>query len=142
MPRFREPSITDDVIDSRDLIEALKDYRDQLEDLEERLEDLPEDAEEENEDLMGEIELLNDEYAWMVEIEGNLEDESEWNAGLFLIADHHFTDYMEEYFCEIGDVDPDSFLHQFIDWDSVAEAMKPDYDEIEAEGQSFYYRAY
>lgn len=68
-------------------------------------------------------------------------DDSEWQFGMGFIADSYFVDYAEESAYDDGDVDRDSQMTQFIDWDAYAEWVKTGYSSIELEGETFWYHS-
>ncbi len=60
----------------------------------------------------------------------------DWNSGVVLISEDHFTEYAKDLCEEVENV-PDYIV---IDWEETAENLKIDYTTIEFEGFSFYVR--
>ena len=117
----------DEVINSSDVIERIKD-------LEEELEIFGDD----DGDWEGAEEL---EMLRALDKEGDNIDE--WCYNVALIRDSYFPEYAEELVKEIGyDIDglPD-FIRNNIDWDGVADDLKRDYDSVEFDGYIYWFRA-
>lgn len=110
MTMTREISNTDDVIDSRDIIERIE----ELQGIEER------DEEEQTE--------LGNLLALQEEAEGYAPD---WKYGCALIRDSYFTEYTRELCDDIGSV-PKDFPHWIeIDWEATARNVRTDYTSVE-----------
>lgn len=112
MPR-NIPSNTDDVIDSRDVIDALED-----EDLESEerkaLEDLAEEA----------------------------EGSPDWPHGETLIRDSHFEEYARELAEDTGMIKGDeSWPLNCIDWEEAADQLKQDYFSVDFDGVDYWIRS-
>ena len=142
----REIRITDDLIDSRDIILLLEEQKWEIQDLEDQLEELDED-EAEREKINDKIEDIKDEYAVWFWFEDQLEDNPEWRHGLFLIAENYFVDYTQEYARDIGAINNDcEWPHMHIDWDGAAESLKVDFEEIDVPDgdttHTFLFRSY
>lgn len=157
----------DDVIDSRDIIARLKELNDEREGLADALqeardalaehegpddEDLDDeetdggklnaavtkaeealsDWDDENGDERKELEALDEE---------GRDNSSEWDDGVTLIAEDHFTEYCEEMVKDIGDMPQNIPSYLVIDWSATAENLKADYSTIEWDGNEFYFRS-
>lgn len=133
---MREPDTK--YIDSRDIIRYLEDPKAELECIKENIEEA--ETDEEVKELEQAHQDILDEYSLWFKIEEELEDEHEWRYGLYLIRDDHFTDYIQDYCGECQLYDPESFIASYIDWDAVARDMQADYDCIEVEGDTYWYR--
>jgi hypothetical protein len=100
-----------DIIDSRDVIERIKDL--------EETEELDEDEEEE-------LKLLK-----------ALEEEASscgaWNDGELLIKDDYFEEYAQDFANDIGAIDPklaDRWPYNCINWKEAAEELQSDYFSV------------
>lgn len=164
MPR-NEISNSDDVIDSRDVIERIEELqgaRDSLlEDIEEAREAFralpkdkadPEYSREDHELSADGIQAKEDALTvWDVdngdELKAllNLQEEAEgyapdWRHGATMIRDSYFTDYCEELVKDIGDLPKDIPSYLVIDWDATAENLKVDYTEVDFDGVAYWIR--
>ena len=131
---------TEDIIDSRDVIERIAELereRDDLEamddieiPLEERLKEW--DETEEGEELKALKALADDaeDYA------------PDWTYGATLIRESYFVEYCEELVKDIGDMPKElpSYIEDNIDWKGVAEDLKVDYTEVNFDGVTYYIR--
>jgi hypothetical protein len=67
----------------------------------------------------------------------------DWNHGVTLVAEGHFTEFAEDYAIGIGGNPPDQkwpFNHAHIDWADAAEELKRDYSGIDFDGETYYVR--
>ena len=133
-----EPTTTQDIIDSRDIVEYISEQTDHIE-------ELREDAEDDDEMVAMEIDSIEKEIAmwqdFIEEAEQYTGDKA--SDGFQCINENHFTQYAEELAEECGYIDRNKtmdwpFCH--IDWEAAAEALKIDYTEIEIDGETFYVR--
>lgn len=165
MSKYISP--TSDVIDSRDVIERLDDLQSELDNLElavseaedalaawEEPDEPDELADQEHENLVeavaSEKQKLNEwlnEYGEEYEALKALDDDAsgycpDWRYGETLISEDYFTQYAQEMAHDIGAVDNNqSWPLNHIDWDSAADALKEDYNEIDYLGTTFLYRS-
>jgi len=106
-----------DVIDSRDIIERIKELK---------------DTEDE------------DEKAELASLENLAEDcqSSEWTYGVGLIRDDYFTEYAKELCEDIGDLPKEvpNYIKCHIDWDGVTEDLKVDYETVDFDGVTYWFR--
>lgn len=115
---------SDNVIDSRDIIER-------IEDLESR-EDYPEDEE----DSLDAEE--REELCILREIQDNAS--SEWFYGETLIHENYFVDYIREFVQEVGYL-PDNmpeWLTNNLDWDGIANDLQSDYRDVDLNGETYW----
>jgi len=136
---------TDDVIDSRDVIERLEELEGELAELGENY-DLAEDDEERkeakealgewNDDNLDELEILR---SLCGEGEGST---PEWRDGATLVNDNYFSEYAEDLCKDIGAIPSDLpwYISNHIDWDGVAEEIQMDYSSIDFDGTTFWVR--
>lgn len=120
---------SENIIDSRDVIERLGE-------LETELEYLREGEMEVDEDVQEEYDMLR---AFADEGEMNCED---WDHGEMLIHESYFTEYAEELAQDLygADIVDAVWPYNHIDWDEAAEALKQDYSELDFGGQTYYAR--
>lgn len=111
---------TEDLIDSRDVIERIKELEAQDKD-EQEAEELAalKELNREGEDTFGE----------------------EWEYGVTLVHEDYFEDYAQEFAEDIGAIDRNAqWPLQYIDWEEAADALKMDYSEVDFDGQAYYGR--
>lgn len=111
------PTKFDSIIDSRDVIEAIKfmetdDSEDWSEDLE-NLRELNRQGEEASED---------------------------WVYGVPLITDSHFTAYAEELAFDCGFINSVTWPMNHIDWESAAHELRYDYTPVEFDDVTYWVR--
>lgn len=155
-----------DVFDSRDLIERLEELKEERESLREAIEDAQEvvsqtyTAREENpneQTVAAHHEAMEDERKareelseWDKDYKEELDelerinDEcsgyGDWEHGEAMISEDYFEDYAQELAEELGAVGKNSSWI-VIDWESTANNLKQDYSEVEIDGKTWYYRA-
>lgn len=123
------PSNTDDLIDSRDIIERIEELRYAIE------------TAESDEQTAG---TVDDEKAELEALE-SLQNDTEgyaddWAHGATLIRDSYFTEYAEELCKDIGDL-PDKIPgYIVIDWEETAENIRQDYTSVEFDGVTYWVR--
>ena len=111
-----------DVMDSRDIIE--------------RIEELENDIESLDDDDKDELEILK-------ALAGEASDcSSDWQYGATLIRESYFTEYCEDFCKDIGDIPSELpwYIANHIDWDGVAREIKMDYSEVDFDGVSYFIR--
>jgi uncharacterized protein YlaI len=149
-------SNSDDVIDSRDIIERIKELERPLDtwtcpecgneittDI--RNEDQKghaDDCDFEGEPLDGldtdDREELRTLLALQEDAEGYCDD---WKYGASLIRDSYFREYAEELADDIGAIDRNAtWPLNHIDWDAAADELKQDYTEVDYDGVSYWVR--
>jgi len=132
----RTISNSDDVIDSRDVIERIEELRADRPDMPDKPEakDYPTDgswAEAEEEELNALIALES-------EAEGYAAD---WKYGEALIRDSHFEDYARELAEDIGALKDDAqWPATCIDWEEAARQLQQDYTSVEFDGVTYWIR--
>lgn len=110
---YRKISKYDDIIDSRDVIDAIK----ELSELEDPAED----------DIY-ELEVLK-------KLEEQGKESPDWQYGETLIRESYFTDYAEELAYDLGLADENaSWPISYIDWDRAAADLKYDYFTVDFDG--------
>lgn len=129
-------SSTDDVIDSRDVIERIE----QLQAIREPgpvAEGVlnPEDYDADQDSLFAELAALE-----ALAAEGDTI--ADWQYGATLIHENHFTDYAKELAEDLGTIPRDySWPTSHIDWEAAANALKMDYSIVEFGGETYYVRS-
>lgn len=112
----REITNTEDVIDSRDIIERIK-YLEDTEDEDEQAE-------------LKALEALAEEAGQY----------SEWAYGLVLIRESYWIEYVQELLEDIGDLPKDFPWYIVIDWEETANNIKADYTTVDFDGVEYLYR--
>ena len=123
----REVSNSDDIIDSRDIIERIEELEAMVED------DSIDDDEKEELEVLQALAAEGQDYA------------SDWKYGETLIRDSHFQDYAEEFFNDTADSSTIDAMNQWplrhIDWEAAAEELKQDYTTIDFDGVDYWIRS-
>lgn len=133
-----EISNTDDIIDSRDVIERLAELREELKN-----------------DASGEVlfsedpnerAILRDEARAALDSLVNLAEQGEtfadWEHGEALIRDSYFEDYAAELAEDIGAISPDAgWPAHCIDWERAARELRMDYTSVEFDGVTYWGRS-
>lgn len=117
------PTNFDDVIDSRDVIEAIEELATLVAD--------GEASEEEIEELetLRALAKQGEDYA------------PDWSYGETLIRDSYFQTYAQEMAEDLGAVDPNAaWPHNCIDWERAARELQMDYSAIEFDGVTYWVR--
>jgi antirestriction protein len=110
-------SNSDDVIDSRDVIERIEELQE--------TDDADEIAE------RGTLERLADEASGYA---------ADWTHGEVLIRETYFTEYCKEMLEDCGDL-PENLPHYIeIDWEATASNLRVDYTEVEFDGVAYLVR--
>ena len=133
------PTNTDDIIDTRDLIEALEERQDIVDALAEAVEsgDAAAIATEEDE-----LAAWDEDNAGLVGFAAECECLSDYLYGETLVRDSSFATYAEDMAKDIGAVDDDAkwpLMH--IDWEAAAEHLQSDYTSLEWGGVTYWGRA-
>ena len=122
---------TEDVIDSRDVIER-------IEDLESMIEDNEEEAEEDQEDLTEEKEELKILKTLAEEASGS----PDWPHGEVLIRHSHFEEYAQELAEDIGAINRNmAWPNNCIDWEQATRELQMDYMLVDFDGVEYWIRA-
>ncbi len=128
-----EISNSDDIIDSRDVIERIAELESlgmlsaEGEDDEFNIRLLDDDEREEYESLK----------ALAAQGEGYAPD---WQYGETLIRDSYFTDYARELLVDIGTIPEDLPEWVVIDWEETADTVQQDYTSVEFDGVTYWVR--
>jgi uncharacterized protein (UPF0335 family) len=158
---MRDVSNSEDILDSRDVIERIEELESERSDLESELEEAQEELDELNTDddlavyeaaqkrQLAAKEALDlfdqSEDAEELRILKALAEEgssyaSDWDHGATLIRESYFVDYTEELCKDIGDVPQDLPGYLAIDWEKTAENIKVDYTELDFDGVTYLVR--
>lgn len=150
-------SNTDDVIDSRDVIERVEELEAERQELQDALDEIVQirsdnelngvqDTEidthraaldaliEWDDENKAELDALK---ALAEEAEGYSED---WRHGATLVRDSYFEDYARELLEDIGDIPRDLPHYIEIDWEATARNIRMDYTEVDFDGVSYWVR--
>lgn len=147
------PDNGQDIIDSRDIIEAIKDLESQIEDLEEERDalqgeiddgDLSEDdtadLKRQVEDKQEEIDTLKDELKPLTDLQDEAEGYCDWINGATLIHKDYFTQYAMQMLSDIGDLPQEIPWYIVIDEEATAENIRQDYTAVDFDGVTYYVR--
>lgn len=127
----REISNSDDVLDSRDIIERIE----ELESL------LPETAELVMPGTANELEEIRTELeALQALAEQAASYAPDWEYGATLVRDSYFVDYCEEMVKDIGDLPANIPGYLAIDWEATADNLRVDYTSVEFDGVTYWVR--
>jgi hypothetical protein len=133
------PTNTDDVIDSRDIIER-------IEELEEEREAIDGEAENDAdaEAIAEALEAWDAENGAELKALTTLQEEAEgyapdWRHGCTLIRDSYFVDYARNYAHDVCDL-PTHWPASCIDWDQAASELQQDYTAVEFDGVTYWVR--
>lgn len=141
-----------DVIDSRDVIEAIEDLESQIEDIESQIEDLDEelnngyDGDFHNDITRLEAELteLRKELEPLTTLAGQADGSPDWTYGETLIRDSYFTTYTQELAedcCEVPDLSDWPLRHMEMDWEAAASELQSDYTDVDFDGETYWIRS-
>lgn len=149
----RDISNSDDVIDSRSVIERISELQDERHDLESAVEELLQedtpDDEDARDDLADKIEAArsdlaawpDDELKALEALQSDAEDYSDWKHGATLIRDTYFEDYARQFAEDIGAIKDDvAWPCTCIDWKQAAEELQMDYGSVEFDGVTYWIR--
>ena len=144
--KTNEISNSQDVIDSRDVMERLEELqaeRDELLNESEDEEKTKDEIEEAKKALTEWDEENGEELEALQKLEEEASGAADWQYGETLIRESYFTEYCEELCKDIGDIPKDLpwYIADNIDWDGVADAIKADYTEVDFDGVTYYMRA-
>ena len=130
-----EISNTQDIIDSRDVIER-------IEELENEIENLIEEATESEENYEDDEEYweLKEELDTLLDLQEQC-NYGDWKYGEALIHEDYFVEYVEDMLKDIGYLPNDVPWFIEIDWDKTAENIKMDYTEVNFDGETYYIRS-
>jgi hypothetical protein len=118
----RIPTNSDDLIDSRDVIEAIA-----------WLTEEPEEGEE--------LEVDDDLEALKALAEEAEQYAADWRYGEVLIRDSYFKEYAMDLADSIGAIDSNAgWPLSYIDWDDAADALRSDYTSVEFDGVTYWVR--
>lgn len=147
-----EISNTDDIIDSREVIDRISELESELEDgpyeefREEQIEaGIPEDEIDAFDTWLDNT--AQTDHLYSLECEELLmlralaeegESLSDWRYGVTLIHPSHFQTYAQELAEEIGAIDPDArWPANCIDWEQAANELRVDYTTIDFDGVDY-----
>lgn len=141
MATKKAPSNTDDIIDSRDVIERIDELESELFG---DLDDIEEETE--REVRRAEIEAENHDEAEELEALKKLQEEAEgyaadWHRGEALIRDSYFKKYAQDFAEDIGAMNnAATWPANCIDWDKAASELQMDYTAVDFDGVTYWIR--
>lgn len=115
-------SNTQDIIDSRDVIE--------------RIAELEAEGAEQDTDEGDEYEMLKE-----LDDDGRNDFGEEWKYGVILIHEDYFVEYAKQLAEDVGAIDREAAWPAcHIDWDAAADSLKMDYSEVSVGGEWYWGR--
>jgi antirestriction protein len=119
------PSNSDDIIDSREVIERIAEL---------------EAVAEEGDSLLDQDERIDLEELRKLAAEAS-DYAADWEYGETLIRDSYFVTYAQEFAEDIGAVNPDAgWPNSYIDWERAARELRMDYTSVEFDGVTYWIR--
>ena len=117
---------TEDIIDSRDVIERIGELETMI------------DEAEKDDDMEAEAEELKT----LLDLQKQASGYSDWSYGEILIRESYFTEYAKELCKDIGDLPSELpwYIENHIDWEGVADDIRMDYGEINFDGETYLIR--
>jgi uncharacterized protein YPO0396 len=164
MPLRDYPTNSDDIIDSRNVIERLEELEDERQALVDAIEEAkqaleaallnPNLGEDESAKVHDNVEAAREalenwddttdegaEYKALKALSDEAENCSDWNHGATLIRESYFVDYCEELCKDIGDLPRDMPDYLVIDWEATARNIRVDYSEVDFDGVTYLIRS-
>ncbi len=137
---------SDDVIDSREVIERLEELRAERDELIEARSEVTHDDPEAYNKAVNDLIEWNDDF--IIELKAlealNAEGEdyaADWIHGETLIRDTYFEDYAQELADDIGAVATDAvWPYTCIDWTQAARELQMDYTQVDFDGVAYWIR--
>ena len=130
MSRRSEVTNSEDVIDSRDVI-------DRIEELQTEYDDLEDGTEETAEWISNNADKLAALKALAKQGEAYSDD---WEYGSTLIRDSYFVDYCEELVKDIDGLPRNLPAYIVVDWAATANNLRVDYTDVEFDGVTYWVR--
>lgn len=123
---------TQEILDSRNVIERFQELEDILEAAGE-----PEATDAEREEWAD----VAEEHTALAAFVAQGEDYEEWTDGATLVHEEYFESYAKELAEETGIIDSSHALYTYVDWESWADGLKEDdYEAINFDGVDYYIR--
>jgi antirestriction protein len=119
---------TDDIIDSRDVIDRITDLLALIADAEE-LDSVEPATDEERGELLA-LQSLAEQASGT----------SDWEHGEALIRDSYFQTYARELADELDSAPAQTWPYQHVDWEAAANELKQDYTPVEFAGVTYWIR--
>lgn len=133
----------DNIINTRDIIKFVEEYKEQLEDMCSILatEIENEDWDEAATSVRSMLAFLDedDKKCWLDFYKKYQNEITDYDEGAQLINDDYFTKYAEELAYEVSEI-PSAWPSNCINWDAAAQALQQDYMEVELGGNIFWVR--
>lgn len=136
------PQNTDDIIDSRDVIARIEELESERDDYEH-----DEDGNRTGLDWSQDYPEGAEELRELTELAEECEGCSDWQYGETLIAEDHFTSYIEELIDDCYELPKEMksgewpWRHMSIDYDAAANEAKADYTEVSFAGRTYLIRS-
>lgn len=135
---------SDNVIDSRDVIERISELESERDELQDAVDSADDEKEKETaQEALDEWDC-SDEGLEFKALQSFAEDASgycsDWIHGASLIRESYFTEYTQELLSDIGDLPRDLPSYIVIDWEATADNIKADYTEVDFDGVAYLMR--
>lgn len=119
------PTNSDDVIDSRQVIEAIDELNGEIEGCEDP----------------DELADLTEQRDALVALADQGDSVDDWLYGVTLVRDSYFEDYAREFAEDIGAINSDAtWPNTCIDWEQAARELRMDYTSIDFDGVDYWAR--
>lgn len=130
----------DDVLDSREIIERIEELTQEFIDA---TGGDPAEIMTSDDWASGLSEEDAEELAALIELANEAEYLSDWEYGETLIHEDYFTKYAEELVkdCDVIPENLPYWIADAIDWEKVADSLKPDYTDFEFRGHTYWGRS-
>ena len=140
----REISNSEDVMDSRDVMERLDELEMERQDLVDAVQSAGEAEDFESSKVS--LELWDDDHGDELKTLKSLAEEGEnltreWRDGATLIRESYWVEYVEDLCKDIGDMPREIPHYIVIDWESTADNIAVDYSTLDFDGVTYYIRS-
>src|ERR1017187_919831 len=140
----REISNSEDVMDSRDVMERLDELEMERQDLVDAVQSAGEAEDFESSKVS--LELWDEDYGDELKSLKSLAEEGEnltreWRDGTTLIRESYWVEYVEDLCKDIGDMPREIPHYIVIDWESTADNIAVDYSTLDFDGVTYYIRS-
>lgn len=128
----------DSILDSRDVINRIKDLEDEREILQDAIDECPDD-EDCKQDLVDWNDVEGDELAILKILAEEAEYSPDWHYGETLIRDSYFTEYAQQFAEDIGAIEDNTqWPCTCIDWELAASELQVDYMRVDFDGVDYW----
>lgn len=137
---MEEINNSQNIIDSRDIIERIKELECILSEVWGDNPDLW--LEKNSENIASDYYDEAKEFVELKNLESEASEHSDWKDGQTLIRDSYLSDYAKEFAIDIGAIpDPNNWPINHIDWESAVDELKNDFVEVYFAEEAYWIRA-